>query len=350
MMFKSFYDSVDKPVEELATLVYHHFGKAPMGWTGIDKLTEYAHNEQFVERVLSLYRYVSAHDSLLRGINPSQYYKIFYKYQLASKSLPIAAEQLTDCYFYLANYAIRTYNHNIAEIEEAVKEKSFAPIRSVKMAQCVSLLSALLRSFSETLYCDEHTIAGEIYSPIEVGDSTYIVRKYILLNANELRAELADCPISGIDIYVEYQGLSQRPVTDIVGNLLITENILPRMKSYRIKAFDVNGKGCEITALNQIENLILYFQTIIPRLVASYKDMPLKDRLWKKIECEYYALKPFCDIVGMDWRPSRYEIDVDTISDPKRPIVKANNELALLTEKEEILQKLIELNDPRIHW
>jgi len=70
-MRKLLYNSVDKPVEELATLVYHHFGKAPMGWTGIDKLTEYAHNEQFVERVLELYHYVSTHDEILRVHNHS---------------------------------------------------------------------------------------------------------------------------------------------------------------------------------------------------------------------------------------------------------------------------------------
>ena len=349
-MRKTLYGSVDKPVAELATLVYHHFGKAPMGWTGIDKLTEYAHNEQFVERVLALYHHASTHDELLRGINPSQFYKIFYKYQLASKSLPISVEKLTNCYLYLANYAVRTYNRNLSEIEEAIKERDFSPINSVEMAQRVSLLSALLRSFSETLYCDEHTIAGEIYSPIENGDSTYIVRKYIMLNAKELRFELADCSVSGINIYCEYQGLSQKPVTDIVGNLLITENILPKMKSFMIETIDLNGVQHLITELHCLEELIQYFQMIIPKLVSSYKNMSMEDRLWKKIECEYYALKPYCDIVGMDWQPKKYKLDIEKISDPLRPIVKANLELLTLTDKDAILHKLIELNDPRIHW
>lgn len=349
-MRKTLYGSVDKPVAELATLVYHHFGKAPMGWTGIDKLTEYAHNEQFVERVLALYLHASTHDELLRGINPSQFYKIFYKYQLASKSLPISVEKLTNCYLYLANYAVQTYNRNLFEIEEAIKERDFSPINSVEMAQRVSLLSALLRSFSETLYCDEHTIAGEIYSPIENGDSTYIVRKYIMLNAKELRFELADCPVSGINIYCEYQGLSQKPVTDIVGNLLITENILPKMKAFRIETIDLNGVQHLLTELHCLEELIQYFQKIIPKLVSSYKDMSMEDRLRKKIECEYYALKPFCEAVGVNWQPKKYKLDIKKISNPLRPIVKANLELLTLTDKDAILHKLIELNDPRIHW
>jgi len=349
-MRKLLYNSVDKPVEELATLVYHHFGKAPMGWTGIDKLTEYAHNEQFVERVLELYHYVSTHDEILRGINPSQYYKIFYKYQLASKSLPISAEILTKCYYYLANYAIQTYNRNIAEIEESIKRQEFYPIISVETAHKVSLLSALLRSFSETLYCDEHTIAGEIYSPIEIGNSTYIARKYIMLNAKELRSDLADCPVSGINIYCEYQGLSQNPVTDIVGNLLITENILPKMKSFRLEAVDLNGVRHHISDLNRLDELIRYFQIIIPKLVSSYKDMSMEDRLWKKIECEYYATKPYCDIIGADWRQKKYELDIKKISNPMRPIVKANEELIHLTNGEDVIKKLIILNDPRVHW
>lgn len=349
-MEKKIYNSVDKPVEELATLVYHHFGKNPMGWTGIDKLTEYAHNEQFVERVLALYRYVSTHDEILRGINPSQYYKIFYKFQLASKSLSISAEELTDCYYYLANYAVRTYNRNLVEIKETIKEKEFSPVVSTEIALYVSLLSALLRSFSETLYCDEHTISGEIYSPIEHDESTYIVRKYIMLNAKELRPELLDCPVSNIDIYAEYQCLSQKPVTDIVGNLLITENILSKMRAFRIEAVDIKGVRHHITDMNHLKELIHYFQMIISKLVRSYKDLSMKDRLWKKIECEYYALKPYCDIVGVDWKPKWYELDIEKISDPLRPIVKANLELALLTDQDAILHKLIELNDPRIHW
>lgn len=349
-MRKNLYNSVDMPVKELATLVYHHFGKAPMGWTGIDKLTEYAHNEQFVQRVLALYEYVSSHDHLLRGINPSQYYKIFYKFQLASKSLPLDVQQITECYHYLANYAIKTYNRNIAEIEQDIKQKQFLPIVSTETSQQVALLSALLRGFSEALYCDEHTVAGEIYSPIETGNSTYIVRKYAMINAKELRVELENCPISAIDIFVEYQGLTQRPVTDIVGNLLITQNILPLMKSYRVEIVDTNGARSCVDDQNKLEELIEYFRDIIPKIVNGYKKMSLEERLWKKIECEYFALKPFCDIVGIDWRPQRYELDVQSISNPQRPIVKANIELSTLTNQEEILHKLIELNDPRVHW
>ena len=349
-MRKNLYNSVDTPVKELATLVYHHFGKAPMGWTGIDKLTEYAHNEQFVERVFDLYRYVSTHEQLLRGINPSQYYKIFYKYQLASKSLPIDVGQLTECYHYLANYAIKTYNRNIAEVEQTIKQNQFLAITSTKTSQQIALLSALLRSFSEALYCDEHTVAGEIYSPIEMGNSTYIVRKYAMINAKELRIELENCPVSAVDIFVEYQGLTQQPVTDIVGNLLITQNILPLMKSYRVEVVDTKGTRSCVDDQNKLDELIGYFRDIIPQLVNGYKKMSLEERLWKKIECEYFALKPFCDIVGIDWRPKRYELDVDKLSDPQRPIVQANIALSALTDKEKILNKLIELNDPRVHW
>ena len=63
-----------------------------------------------------------------------------------------------------------------------------------------------------------------------------------------------------------------------------------------------------------------------------------------------YAMKPFCDEVGQDWRPEKYPLDIATIADKSRPIVKANKEIALLSDDDAIKRKLFILNDPRVHW
>ncbi|MGN0812231.1 MAG: hypothetical protein ACI4MQ_01820 [Candidatus Coproplasma sp.] len=349
-MYKKLYTDVSQPVGELASLVYHHFGKAPMGWTGIDKLTEYAHNEQFVEKVLFLYDNLSNRRDLFYGINPSQYYKIIYKFQLASKSLPYATEKLTDCYLFLANYAIRVYNCNLEQIENFVKTDPFTKAVDKRAVTDVVYLSALLRSFSETLYCDEHTIAGEIYSPIECGDDVVIARKYSLLNAVELRGELSNCKYAKINIYTKYKGLRQRAVTDIVGNLLINENIAPYMCGYYAETTLTDGSTCRIDEPENLREACEYFEKKIPCLVNAYKNMTEEDRLWKKIVCEFYALKPFCDEIGQDWQPYSYQLDIKKIADISRPIVRANEEIALLSGEKEIKQKLFTLNDPRVHW
>ena len=202
---KQIYIDVSEPVGELSDLVFNHFGKTPMGWTGIDKLTEYAHNEQFVERVFELYNYLSSTTDVFMEINPSQYYKIIYKFQLASKSLEVDVDNLTECYFFMANYAIRVYNYCFERIERFVGEHSFVNIVNDRQAKKIALLSASLRSYSETLYCDEHTIAGEIYSPILMQDGIVIAREYRWLNALELREELLDCPYKAINIYIKYR-------------------------------------------------------------------------------------------------------------------------------------------------
>lgn len=67
---KKEYVDVSEPVQELALLVYNHFGKKPMGWTGIDKLTEYAHTEQFLERVFDLHNFLVESESIVDEINP----------------------------------------------------------------------------------------------------------------------------------------------------------------------------------------------------------------------------------------------------------------------------------------
>ena len=178
---------------------------------------------------------------------------------------------------------------------------------------------------------------------------TWIVHKYIMLDAVALREELRDCPIRKVNIYMCYHGLTQVPTTDIVGNLLITENILPKLIAYRVETEDTQGDIATLSPM-QIDALITYFDRIIPLLVNNYKQLNIQDRLWMKVLCEYYALKPYCDDVGIDWHPTPYSIDVNTISSLERPIVRANEELAFLSDGESILEKLFELNNPKVHW
>ena len=300
---KQLYSDISQPVEELSTLVFNHFGKTPMGWTEIDKLTEYAHNEQFVKRVFELYHFLNNRKKLLLEINPSQYYKIIYKFQLASKTLDYNKDEIVECYFYLANYAIKVYNHVFEQIETFVDEQKFNEIENVLQAKKIMLLSAAVRSFSEVLYCDEHTVAGEIYSPIIKKDGIVIARKYRWLNATELRKELFNCPYKAINIYIKYKGIDALPRTDIVGNLLTATNISKYMTEFYIEVINKRDELLKINVCEEMDEIIHYFQNIIPLLVSNYKKMSLKDRLWTKILCEYYAMKPYTDICGKAWEP-----------------------------------------------
>lgn len=347
---KRLYVDVSEPIGELSELVFNHFGKTPMGWTGIDKLTEYAHNEQFVERVFELYNYLSSTTDFLIGINPSQYYKIIYKFQLASKSLDLDVDKITDCYFYLSNYAIRVYNHYLKQIEQFVEEHSFVNIVNDRQAKKLGLLSASLRSYSETLYCDEHTIAGEIYSPIIVQDGIIIARKYRWLNATELREELDSCPYKEINIFIKYKNINKPPYTDIVGNLLTETNISKYMHGFYVEIINTENKIITIDSYEAIDEVLRYFQYIIPLLSNNYKRMSLQERLWIKILCEYYAMKPYTDICGKDWRPTEYPLDINAIENRDRPIVKANLKIEDTYDEQDIKKRLFELNDPRVHW
>ena len=348
-MHKQLYDSVATPSFELAMAAFHHFGKSPMGWTGVDKLTEYALDEQYVERIMDLYNYLRSSNTLLLGINPCQYHKFNFMFQFASKSLHCDMQKLLDCYLFLANYSVKIYNYQLDIIEQEIPQKVYISAAEQSAKQRITMLSALLRSYSETLYCDEHTIAGEIYSPITHGEDTYIVRKFTLLRATELREELADCPIRDLAIYIRYKGLTQRPVTSIVGNLLITENMLPHIDAYYVEAVDVDGQLYTVDD-DGIDAIISYFSRTIPVLIENYKRASLKERLWMKIECQYYATKPFCDKIGTNWRPEKYDIEIDRIANPLRPLVHANLALTTMKNENEILKGFIELNDPRIHW
>lgn len=347
---KNEYTSVSEPVQELALLVYNHFGKKPMGWTGIDKLTEYAHNEQFAERVFSLNDFLVGTKSIFDGINPSQYYKIIYKFQLATKSINYDSSKLIQCYLNLANYAIKSYNNLYMDINRKVQECTYMPIESEPNRRTIGYLCALLRSFSESVYCDEHTISGEIISPITVENGFVIVRSYRNLDAYELCPELVESPYKSINIFVKYYNVFLPPKTDIVGNLLSSDNYYSHIEGVYVEYIDKTGKIIKCNSINDIEDIIHYFLTIIPTVVNNYRGLSMQDRLWRKVECEYYAMKPYCDLCGISWRPVPYNLDIETLSNINRPIVYANNIIASLLDDGDIKQKLFELNDPRRHW
>lgn len=347
-MLKKYYMDVIEPATELATLVFNHFGKTPMGWTGIDKLTEYAHNEQFANRVFELKDFLEKHNGIFEGINPSQYYKIIYKFQLATKSLNITVNDICSCYLFLANYAIELYNYNVQKMAEFVKKYKFT-LTDSKTSSTFAYLSALVRGFSEAVYCDEHTVAGEIYS-FSQGDYTVIGRKYINLNAIELYSELNGLPISKMEIYGKYKGVENPPKTDIVGNLLTSENIMSKLKEVVVIVCDNNDNRKQLSTEQELASLCDAFENHVQKVLTYYKKLPMQERLWKKIECEYYAMKCFCDQVGLNWQPISYDIDENVISSPTRPIVLANETISKLNDDKTILEKLIELNNPKIHW
>lgn len=349
VFMKQMYKCVSEPVSELSQLVYNHFGKKPMEWTGIDKLTEYALNEQFVERVFGLYEYLLHKNDLMLDINPSQYYKIIYKFQLASKSLNYEVTRLTECYLFLANYAIRCYNYNFANTAAFIKTVKFYNAEKTALNKII-YLSALLRSFSEALYCDEHTIAGEVYCPIRNGENIIIAKKYRWLNAFELRTELKDFLYSAVDVYIAYSHLSEEPYTDIVGNIITNVRLNDYIQGYYIALYQSDGRKIIIKPNDNINHIIQYFEKNIHTLSVNYKEMSIEKRLWEKIRCEYYALKPFAVACGIDWEPIFYNIDIEDVQSRERPIVVENLKVLQLQSEKEIIEQIYKINNPEVHW
>lgn len=350
MYIKSKYNSVDEPVRELATLVYNHFGKTPMSWTGIDKLTEYAHGEKFARTVLNMHDFLVNGDIGIEGINPSQYYKIIYKFQLATKSMEIERDRIVKCYFDLANYSIDCFNNLYNRTSLIARNCNYIPLRSEMERKKIGYLCGLLRSYCETVYCDEHTIAEEILSPIIVDDGNVIASRLKYLNSQELNYLTKDVPVKEINIYIKYSKETKPLRTDIVGNLISDYNYSAFATGYYIEYVGIDNNVYDNVSINDLDHIVDYFSKLIRVLIRDFKDMTLEKRLLRKIDCECFALKPYLDIVGIDWRQLRTSINLIEIQKSTRPIVFANTIIEELTDPEDIMEKLLDLNDPRKHW
>lgn len=345
------YTNVSQPVNELTNLVYNHFGKNPMGWTKIDKLTEYAHDKQFVNLIFDMWSFLEKNPTVILPINSGQIYKIIYKFQLATKSLDYSTLQIEKCYLFLANYAIEIYNQSYKNAVSKIKKIQFRKIKDIEEQHKLNFFSALMRGFSETLFCDEHTISEEIISPLNFWeDELVIYRNFINLSSENLYNNISECPYKSISIFYKYDKSTPKPSTDIVGNLLVHSNISSNLNGYFIEIIDKNDNASQINTLAQLDEIIEYFTNTMVSIINQFKVMSQIERLKKKIQCEYYALRPYCEIIGREWKPILSNLNIDNITSSTRPIVSANLKLGEISDEREFFELLYEINNPLVHW
>ena len=342
-MRTEYYLSCDEVVSELVDTLYDHFGKAPLSWTKVDRLTEYLLDEQYIENVFQLKKHFSSTQYIIDKINPSQLIKIIYKYQIASKYRQYDIDTIQNYYLFLANYSIKVRNKRLQDINIFLKNNSFIRLNNEEQA-AINYLNATIRGLSEVLFYDEHTIAGEIYAPVYTDNGhCIIVRDFNYLNPFQLYSIAREQRICRVIVYCEYPGECNFE-TNLVGNIICNMQYAKKLIGAIVHVFYNDGSDEIITNINDCDEITHELILFLKEILTIILEKSIKERLWNKILCEHYAFSP----VNEHWRPKYYHLNMD-IEKENNIVVDINRRIGHLEQKEDIKALLYTLNDPKVH-
>lgn len=335
------YTTVDEIIDDLIPVFLNHNGTIPMDWTPARKEVMFSLSKDFTNRLMRLNELLTKDSIEHIYVSPSHFIKAAHKFQNACKNLEYDKQVVLSTYLGLCNAAVLGWNVEVKEAKEKLDSTKFMTCSS-PIREKVAYLNSLVRAFSESIYCDDHTIGGDICGPIVTSDGYLLVREYKRLRPTELFGFLEDFRITSIVTYCVYT--NNEIEVDLIGNLTKCENMVDTLQKYYIKVVDEEGKT-HICEESQLQKLIEYMEEWLKRVIKYYKELsePEKNRLL--FQCEFYAFKPLLDNYGIPWPPQSYDI-----SDNKTKTSKGKElreKLKRLTAQEDRVQCVREILDPR---
>lgn len=236
-------------------------------------------------------------------MNPSQFIKASQDFQLAARKANVSQENVLKYFLLLGNIGNSLKSYRIGQMHAKLNSLSLKSCTNVNKEICT--LNALLRALSETLYFDDHTIGGDIYSLILDDGSQAIFRVYNRLRPIELHGRLLnDFYIRKIETVCLYE--TQYIEVDCLGNLAYSGSI-PKIDKFFIRVTMFNGNTQDVNNLEEISELSDILERKLAEIIAYYKklDDPQKQELI--LRSTFYGFKPIFDNANINWEPTQDE-------------------------------------------
>lgn len=338
------YSAIDEIIDDLIPVFLNHNGLVPMDWTPARKAVMFSLSEDFADRLIQLNACLSEKDIESIYVSPSHYIKAAHKFQNACKNLQYSKQLVLSTYINLCNAAVIGWNAEVKEIQRKMLNMEFCSC-SEKSKEEVAYLNSLIRAFSESIYCDDHTIGGDICGPILTPHGVLIVREYKRLRPIELLSILEEFKIESISTYCIYDDNKDINV-DLIGNLTKCDDMVNSLQKYYIEVVDTSNQVHIIREEKQLQMLISYFVTWLKGVISWYNRLSEQEKYKLLFQCEFYAFKPLLDYYNIGWAPQSFEIVDITQKHPNG--IKLREQLAMLTNQEDITQCIRKILDPRV--
>ena len=295
------YENLDEILSELIEVLANHYGSIPLYWGFSKNEALKSVAVSFVNDVISIAKAFDKGDISIINVNPCQIAKTAVRFSITSKLiLDMDRSIVSSAFMDLFNLSVEKRIYAVEAYRSKIENISFITAEMSKSAKSVLYLNALVRAYCELIYCDEHTISGEISGPYNYDDGQVIIRDFRFLNPIEIHDMLSDFKYKRICTYCSYN--TDKLTVDLFGNIPSNDvDFISTLKCYFIEVEDRNGDIQIINNYNDLLYLINYFEKWISMVAKNY-ELNGRFYLWKStIACEYFAIKPFLDEINIPW-------------------------------------------------
>lgn len=342
------FNTLDELLDSMVEVFLSHNGELPMDWTPKRQTALFNLSVEYPEAIFELCNRLEYEDVKKIELNATQYMKSAYKLQIMTKALSYDINRVADAFLFLCNCSVVARKKFV---ERTKSELAFLKLETISCdneRKQIGYLNAALRAYSEALYCDDHTIGGEIVGPIETKEGYLMVRDYWRLDPQEVYEEFKDFPYKSIKTYCIYE--NSDIFVDMNGNLKGNSNISQGLKKYCVVI--TNKEGAYYTLeRGEIDHVTENLEQWLIKMMKAYKIKSYEDKCKMLIFNEYYALKPIFEYVGIEWKSySRKNCDISA-SEEYVEINKRNRKKLFELNDEQAIKKYARtMLDPRVKW
>lgn len=359
---------IDKFLSTIIKLFLDHRGALAMRWVPPRRKIFMTLGDDFVNRIYNLTSKIENKNFNYKsfGINPSQYIKFAYNLAAAAKRSSLPIDQISQCYLFFAKGYYSLQNDGSEgkdgeyllfsekEINDVIKKNKWTNTNTdILTINKIAQFNAVLRAYAETIFSDNHTIAGEVHGPYKLDkyyekDHILIVRNFDCIRPIDLIKDVNEITYNELNSYTIYKNVSVE--IDPQGNIKCNENILPKMVYFGIAGLTKNNKYISLK-IDDIEDITEYLKSFILKYLQYVKSLNHFEQKKNILYCEYYAMKPLFDYIHESWLPTKEEIDKLNYEHIPAEYLKYEKLIGESNQNDEIIiHSARQLLDPRIRW
>lgn len=300
--------------------------------------------ESFPARIANSFDYVQNNGLLVEDMNPSQFVKLAQDYQLSARLGGQHPSTVFPRCLELANHGMKLRRKAVSRL---CSDNTLSGLEFHEKKRSIRVLNTALRCMSETLYLDDHTVGGDLYSITSSDDITYVVREYRKLRSYDLYPSVAWPEWKAIRTVCAYN--SGTVDIDALGNLRFISGTLPELVGWKTETiFDCSDRFCTCSH-EDAARLAEDARTVTKALMESYNKLTDEERALLLLRATYYAYKPLHQIAQEDWEPTEDEVDTYLQKRTESTLFdKSKEQYGRLTSAQERNSYIQRILDPRL--
>lgn len=347
------YGSLDEMLDDLAQVVIGRSYGMSMDWTPKRREGLYALSGHFPKIIIDACNKLGYSYDLVDkvSLNPSLYLKTAYRFQMITKSLAFDTDEISKCFFYLMNCSVLARKKSV-DIYSAFWKNNrslFSTVNDQSEKRLISFINADLRAYSELIYCDDHSVGGEIVGPIKIDNLNMVVRDYHSFNPGTMEFMPNKIPFKRIRTYCVYDCTDID--VDVNGNLQSCQNMVSGLRRYCIEVEKTNDAIFYVSSIVELAELLKNLDDTIVAFKRYYQSLSKEYQTQLLIDTQYYALRDLFDTAGENWKDScianrTFVADSDYLETNKvhrKPFFEIKDE-------DELWQFTKDMIDPRKKW